>query len=250
MEQNKKAGRILSVLLALALWQAAALCADLKVLLPGPWQVLCKLAVLWREPEFLASIGFSLGRIFLGFTLAFFCAGVLALLSARFSWVEVFLWPYVVTVKTVPVASFIIICLIWMKASVLPTFISFLMVFPLLYSNVLHGVRETDTQLLEMAKVYKIPYFRKLRHIILPQVQPYLLSASSVGLGMAWKSGVAAEVIAVAGGSLGERLYEAKVHFMVPELLAWTVVIVLLSVGMEKLVMHLLRRVFARLKRG
>ena len=79
----------------------------------------------------------------------------------------------------------------------------------------------------------------------LPSLRPHLRSAAATAMGLAWKSGVAAEVIGVVGGSIGERLYEAKVYFQMTDLLAWTVVIVVCSVGFEKLVLWLLRRGFA-----
>ena len=119
------------------------------------------------------------------------------------------------------------------------------MVFPAIYSNTLQGIRSADPALLEMARLYRVPFSRRLGYIYVPQVKPFLLSGCSVALGMSWKSGVAAEVIGVVGGSIGERLYESKVYFQTADLLAWTVVIVVCSVGFEKLVLWLLRRCFA-----
>ena len=170
-------------------------------------------------------------------------AGVLlAVAAGRLRVLELLLWPYVTAIKSVPVASFIIICLIWMSTRQLAVFISLLMVFPVIYSNTLQGIKSADGALLEMAWVYRVPFSRRLGYIYAPQVKPFLLSGCSVALGMSWKSGVAAEVIGVVGGSIGERLYEAKVYFQMTDLLAWTVVIVVCSVGFEKLVLWLLRR--------
>ena len=59
---------------------------------------------------------------------------------------------------------------------------------------------------------------------------------------MSWKAGVAAEVIGVVGGSIGEKLYEAKIYLQTGDLLAWTVVIVALSALFERAVLALLRR--------
>ena len=170
---------------------------------------------------------------------------LLAVAAGRLRVLEILLWPYVTVIKSVPVASFIIICLIWLNTSQLAVFISFLMVFPAIYSNTLQGIRSADPALLEMARLYRVPFSRRLGYIYVPQVKPFLLSGCSVALGMSWKSGVAAEVIGVVGGSIGERLYESKVYFQTADLLAWTVVIVVCSVGFEKLVLWLLRRCFA-----
>ena len=226
--------KCIAVALALLVWQGAAMAVGLDLLLPSPWQVACRLWSVWREPGFFATVAFSLLRISGGFALGL----VLRVL-------ELLLWPYVTAIKSVPVASFIIICLIWMSTRQLAVFISFLMVFPVIYSNTLQGIKSADGALLEMARVYRVPFSRRLGYIYAPQVKPFLLSGCSVALGMSWKSGVAAEVIGVVGGSIGERLYEAKVYFQMTDLLAWTVVIVVCSVGFEKLVLWLLRRGFA-----
>ena len=120
------------------------------------------------------------------------------------------------------------------------------MVFPVIYSNVLEGIRSTDRELLEMGQVFRIPWGRRLLYIYLPHLKPFLFSACSVALGMSWKSGVAAEVIGVAAGSIGEKLYESKIYFMTEDLLAWTVVIVLISVLFEKLFLRLMKAAFDR----
>lgn len=94
-----------------------------------------------------------------------------------------------------------------------------------------------------------MPWRRRLLYIYLPQLQPFLLSACSVALGMSWKAGIAAEVIGIPSGSIGEQLYEAKVYLSTADLLSWTVVIVLVSVLFEKLFITLLKRAFAGLER-
>ena len=160
---------------------------------------------------------------------------MLAALSARFRRAEELLAPLVAVVKAVPVASFIILALVWLPSRGLAFFISALMVFPPVYLNVLEGIKRTDASLLEMARVFRVPFSRTLRGIYLPQVLPYFRAAVSVALGLCWKAGTAAEVIALSGGTIGERLYTAKVYFETPDLFAWTAVIVLLSAGFEKL---------------
>ena len=239
--------KLLAAVLALAVWQGAALLVRSPILLPSPVRVAARLAVLVPTADFWSVIGFSLLRIAGGFLLALVMATVLAFAAGRFSLLEILLRPYVLAIKSVPVASFIILALIWLRASQLSLFISFLMVFPVLYTNVLAGIRSADGQLLEMARVFRVPWPRRVRMIYLPAVEPFLLAGSATALGMSWKAGVAAEVIGVVGGSLGERLYDAKIYLMTADLLAWTVVIVALSAGFEKLVLWLLRLVFRRI---
>ena len=103
--------------------------------------------------------------------------------------------------------------------------------------------------MMEMAQLYDVPWGRRLLYIYMPQVRPFMLSACSVALGISWKSGIAAEVIGIPDGSIGEMLYEAKVYFKTADLFAWTVVIILASLLFEKLFLRLLRAVFARLEK-
>ena len=239
--------KLLAAALAVAVWQGASMLVHSAILLPSPLQVAVRLGALAATPGFWSTISFSLLRIAGGFLLALITATVLAFAAGRFSLVEILLRPYVLAIKSVPVASFIILALIWLRSSQLSLFISFLMVFPVLYTNVLAGIRSADGQLLEMAQVFWVPWKRRVRMIYLPAVEPFLLAGSATALGMSWKAGVAAEVIGVVGGSLGERLYDAKIYLMTADLLAWTVVIVALSAGFEKLILWLLGRAFRRI---
>ncbi len=109
------------------------------------------------------------------------------------------------------------------------------MVLPIVYTNVLQGIRSTDKQLLEMADLFNIGWWRRLRYIYIPHLTPYILSACTVSIGLSWKAGVAAEVIGIPTGSIGERLYEAKVYFSTGDLFAWTLVIIALSILAEKI---------------
>lgn len=163
------------------------------------------------------------------------------MLAGRFPLADTLLRPYVTTVQSVPVASFIVIALLWLSSRRLSIFISFLMVFPILYTNVVQGIRSADGDLLEMAQVFRVPWRRRLRYIYLPALRPYLTAGCRVGLGLCWKAGVAAEVIGVTAESLGGKLYDAKVYLAIADLFAWTAVIVFISAGFEKLFLRLLQ---------
>lgn len=238
-----------AVLFALIVWQAAAMLLDQGILLASPLQVLARLTTVWREPGFLPALWFSFSRIVAGFLLGLVCGIALAIPAGRFRLIENLLWPFMLTIKSVPVASFIVLALIWLSSSKLSIFISFLMVLPIIYTNVLNGIHSIDPQITQMADVFGVPHGRRLVYIWLPHVKPFLLSACNVALGLSWKSGIAAEIIGIPGGSVGEALYYAKVYFNSTDLLAWTAIIVLISVAFEKLFMALLKKGFAGLGR-
>lgn len=234
-----------AVLIALALWQLAAMTVGMDILLVSPVKVIARLFTIWREEGFIGTVLFSLLRIMSGFLIALALGFLLALAAGRIKAVEYLLWPYVVTFKAVPVASFIIMCLIWLSYSQLTVFISFLIVFPVIYSNVLTGLKNTDKDLLEMADVFRLSYGKKFKYIYMPGIRPYLESSCIISVGMAFKAGVAAEVIGVVDGSIGEKLYEAKIYFQSADLFAWTIILVVMSVLLEKLFSKLIRMIFA-----
>ena len=230
----------------LAVWQAAAMAVGHEVFLVSPVQTLGTLLELLPQAEFWQRIGFSAGRILLGFGLGAVSSVVLAVAAGRWAWVEALLAPVMQLVKATPVASFIILALVWVSGSSLSVLISFLMVLPVLYGAVRTGIGSVDVQLLEMAKVFRLPLGRRLRAIWLPAVLPAFRQGCSVALGICWKSGVAAEVIGLPDGSIGDALYRAKITLSTGELFAWTFVIILLSAVFEKLFLALLDRAVAR----
>lgn len=241
--------RVAAVLFWLLVWQGAAALLRQPLLLSSPLRVAQRLFLLLGEASTYAALGYSLSRIALGFGLGLLLGAALAVSAARARPLEYLLRPLMLTVRSVPVASFIILALVFLTSRKLNSFISFLMVLPIVYSNLLEGLKSKSRQLDEMARVYRVPRLRRLLYIELPQLKPYLLSAVSLSLGMSWKSGIAAEVIGIPAGSVGERLYQAKVYLDTSELYAWTLCVVLISMLFEKGLMALLKGAFRRMER-
>ena len=240
MRGKKQNVRLWAVAFWLIVWQLAAMALHAAyphgaLLLPSPVSSLARLISLAGTAVFWCAIGTSSMHILGGFLLSCALAVVLAALSARFSRVKELLAPL------------IILALIWLSSRTLPLFIAALMVFPPVYLNVLEGIRRTDASLLEMARVFRVPFSRTLRGVYLPQVLPYFRSAVSAALGLCWKAGTAAEVIALSSGSIGEKLYNAKIYFQTADLFAWTAAIVLISAAFEKLFLLLVDKIAERM---
>ncbi len=225
----------------LILWELVSRWVGQAILLSSPLAVFQTLLALIQKIDFWQTIFFSSLRIISGFALALLSGTILAVLAYRFRLIEELISPIMKIIKAMPVASFIILALVWIKSKNLSVLISFMMVLPMIYSSVEQGLIATDKKLLQMAQVFRISLWKRVIAIYIPSVKPYFLTAVTVGLGFCWKAGIAAEVIGIPTGSIGARLYEAKLYMMNKELLAWTVVIILISVVFEKVVIVLLR---------
>ncbi len=240
-----------SVLLALLLWQAAAMILNESLLLASPLAVIARLFTVWREPDFFAALLFSFVRIVLGFLAALVLGVLLAALSARFRAAEILLYPYMTAVKTVPVAALIVIAFVWFSSSTLSSFICFLIVLPTVYASTLAAIRSVDARMLEVARVFHLSPLARLYAVYLPAVKPHFLSASALAAGLAFKSGIAAEIIAVpANASIGEMMYYAKLYLQTTDLYVWTLLIVLLSIAFEKAFTALLSLAFRAVSRA
>lgn len=226
--------RLWAVLFWLAVWQIAAMAVGQQILLASPAETIVRWLELILTAGFWKSVLFTLGHILAGFLGAVILGALSGALSARHGWLRELLAPLLTVIKSVPVASFVIVALIWLPSRRLSVLISFLITLPLIYTAVLDGLNHIDPKLREMAQVFRMSPLNRLLAIELPAVLPRLTSAAGVAIGLAWKSGVAAEVIGIPAGSVGERLYKAKVYLATPDLFAWTLTIVLASMLCER----------------
>lgn len=224
----------------LLIWQIVSLAIGNKFLFPGPFIVLATLFELVKTAEFWLSLASTMLRVIFGFALGMLGGIVLGILTAKFSFLSSFLSPLRSLIKATPVTSFIVLVLLYMSASIAPMFIAFLMVLPISWTNVHDGIEATPKELIETAKVFRLSGFQTLRSVHIPALRPHLVSAATAGFGFAWKSCVAAEVIASSKLSIGRAIYECKIYLEIPELFAWTAAIVIMSIALEKLMLALL----------
>ena len=234
---------LLIALFWLGVWQAASMLVGKPVLFASPVDTAKALIQLIPTSDYWTSIIGSFVRICLGFFLALVLGLLTGIAAFRFSPVRELLSPLLTMMKTVPVASFIILILVWFGSSNLAVIVALLIVFPQIYFATLAGLQSADPGLLETAKVFRVPSSRIAWSVYRPALTPYLISACASALGMSWKAGIAAEVIGTPLHSIGEQMYLSKIYMATAELFAWTITIILLSTLFEKLVLWLLRRV-------
>ena len=235
--------KIIGVLALIAVWQIVATVIGMEMLLASPFQVIKRMITLFFEPDFTTVLVGSSLRIFSGFLLAFLLGTLLGGLAGEFNVIEDLLWPLIVTIKSVPVASFIVLLIIWFNGGITPI-VTFLIAFPVIYGNVLQGVKTVDDKMIEVSRIYKLTFIKRILLINLPNLSDYLISASRTAIGMAWKAGVAAELIGMATHSIGEKLYDAKIYLNNEDLLAWTLVIIIASIVFERFFLLLLKILF------
>ncbi|MEA5048867.1 MAG: ABC transporter permease subunit [Eubacteriales bacterium] len=235
--------KALIALIYLVIWEAASLLVGKELLLPSPYSTVSRLAVLLMQAESWMAAGLSLLRIMSGYVLGVITGVLFAILTARSRFADELLSPLRSVVKATPVTSFILLALLWLASDLVPLFISFLMVLPIVWANTAEAILQTDKGLVEMGRVYEFSKWKIVRKIYLPSVLPQFLAACTTSLGFAWKSGVAAEIIALPKVSIGYRLYESKLRIETVDLFAWTLLVIALSMLLEWILVHALRRI-------
>lgn len=234
--------KILVACFWLTVWALAYAAVNKEILIASPATVAVRLGRLCTQGAFWLTIACSFVRILCGLVTALVCGVLLAALTFRFSVVYELLHPVLSVVKATPVASFIILALVWIKTPYLSAFTSFLMVLPLVWENVYTGIGQTDEKLLEMAQVFEFSPFKKLKIIYLPSILPYFLTSCTMGLGLAWKAGIAAEVLGVPKFAIGTQIYQSKIYLETADLFAWTIVVIIVSILIEAVFKRAVRR--------
>lgn len=225
----------------LGVWTVLSLAVGQVLLVPSPLQTGKTLLTLLGQGEFYLSVLLSLVRVAAGFTCGVAAGTLFAALSHVCPPAGGFVKPLLTVVKATPVASFIVLALVWIKTDNVPVFISFLMVTPVVWANVKEGLQNVPQDLKEVCILYRFDRKKTLRHLYLPSVKPYFLAALDTSIGLAWKAGIAAEVLCRPDRSVGGAIWRAKLTLETPEVFAWTAVVVVLSLLLEELLHALLR---------
>lgn len=224
------------LVVGIAAWQVAAMAVDAAYVLPAPADVALRLVSLATQPAFWMSVAATLARIVAGFAAGMASGGLLAALMARCPAAEQVFSPFVKILRTTPMVCFVMVALLWARPANLPVVIAALMVMPVAWTDVLDAVRSVDVRYRELAYVWRLPLHARLRLIYLPAMRGRLVASAAVGIGLAWKSGITAEVLALPFWGVGTQIYSAKVGLESADVFAWTAAVVVLSIVLEKLI--------------
>lgn len=226
----------------ITIWQLLYMAVGKDILLVSPLDSFLRLLELSASQEFWQTVFLSCIRIISGFLASLIAGVIIAYFTSKYKAVNMFVSPVIKIIRVTPVASFIILTLLWVKSAYIPALMAFLMVVPLVWANVYEGIISTDEKLLEMAYIYKLGRYKILRYIYIPALMPYFKAAITTGLGFAWKSGVAAEIIVKPLRSLGKEIYDSKIYIETKDLFAWTITVIIISVIIEKVTLLILKK--------
>ena len=223
----------------LLVWQGVHLWIGKDILIPSPLSVLQKLLEFFGEWEFWLSVGTSLFRVISGLLFGTVLGIAIAVLTAKSSFIKALFSPVLHIIKATPVASFIILAILWLRVENVPIFTSMLIVLPAVWANIEKGILSVDPMLMQMGKAFCLSKKELFFRITVPSVKPFFIAAMNSAVGMAWKAGIAAEVICPYRDSIGSALHDSKIYFETVDTFAWTVTVILLSVVFEKLILAL-----------
>ncbi len=233
---------VLPILFWICVWQALAMIVDHSYFLPDVFTTVKALFGLVVTRVFWISALLTFLRVLTGLILGTFLGIALAVLANRFTVVYALLSPLITVIKSTPVATFIVILWIMLSGDALSILIALLMVMPIIWQNVTDAYRSIDKELLEMTAVFEFSFSKRFKLLVFPALMKYLVPALITATGLAWKSEIAAEIIAYTKNSIGQQINDAKYYFDSPLVFAWTLVIILFSICLERLTKYLLGR--------
>ncbi|HBL84148.1 MAG: hypothetical protein A2Y17_12850 [Clostridiales bacterium GWF2_38_85] len=231
-----------SALFWVGLWWFASFLINKEVVLPSPVAVIMRLFINAAKPDFWIITFLSLLRIIIGFLSALILGIIISFLSYYIKIFRTLFSPIINIFKAAPVASFIILLYIWLSTNIIPAVTAFIIVLPIIWENIHAGLNNTDKNLNEVCEIYRIKGFKKIKLFYIPSIKPYLSAAVLSSFGMAWKAGVAAEVLTTPKYSIGKQLYNAKIYLESADLFAWTVVIIVISFIIERIFIKRLKK--------
>ena len=233
---------LLPILFWLSVWQVCAIIVDNSYFFPTVFETCSALFAILSSVSTYKIVALTLLRVMLGLILGIFFGCCLAVISNRFTVVRTTVSPLVSIIKSTPVATFIIILYVIMRGDLLPVFIAFLMVLPLIWQNLIDGYDSIDKNLSEVCDAFQFSYSKRFKYLILPALLKYLVPAVITASGLAWKAEISAEIIVNTVDSIGEMIYDAQYAFDTPRAFAWTLIIIFMSIILEVLTKRTLGR--------
>jgi NitT/TauT family transport system permease protein len=234
--------KLLAIIFWLAIWEITARLVGHSFILPSVSETLISLAKLSIQSVFWITIARSIFRIALGFVLGTLVGIVLGCIAGLIKPFDAVFSPLMVVLRSTPVASFIMVLWFFIGSGTIPTVIALFMVMPIIWQNTTDGINGIDRNMLELSRIYRFSLKKKISHVYFPALKTALLPAIITSSGLAWKAGIAAEIITYTKNSIGANISDAKNFFEGAEMMAWTMTVILLSLAIEALIKRVGRR--------
>ena len=229
----------IAVLFVVLLWQWNAVRIDNSFIFPYPIDVYQELISLLTSIRTYEIILASFQRLLLAIAIALMFGVLLGLISGIVPILAELLSPIVTSLRTLPVASVIVVILILYGQSYSLYVITFLMLFPILYEATRQGVLNIDDTLIEALSLEKRRYFFEIVWIYFPLSIPFIKTGLLQSIGIGFKVLVMAEFIAQSPVSIGRALYLGRVNIQYEQVFAWTIIIIfivsIIEMGVNRL---------------
>lgn len=242
---NKALKKAIIAIFWVLIWLILSLLIDNSLLFPSPISVITRLVNLMLTSSFWTITLTSLCRVMIGIIIAIIIGVILGIISAKSDLFHSLISPLMTIIKATPVASFIILIVLFIGKNIVPSLISSMMVVPIVWENVYTGFKRIDKDLIEVTKIYSFSFKKSLKSLYVPSVMPYFISSILSSIGLGWKAGIAAEILYPPVLSIGKSISNANLYLETTDLFAWTLVVVSLSLFFEftvRLLLSLLKK--------
>jgi len=226
---------IISVAVLLLLWEVASLSIGSEQIMPGPWATLVATAELLVQKDFIFVVLSTIFRGVVSFIIAHILGVSLGIIAGLHEGFGAFMKPWIVVMRSTPVVAFVLLALIWFSKST-AIFIGVLTMFPIIFTNIVTGIRNVDAKLIAMAKFYKVRQRNIIRNVYIPSIAPFMVSGISSAVGIGWRAIIVGEVLSQPRFGIGGSLQLAQMQMNVEVLIAWTIIAVLLGALFEKII--------------
>jgi len=233
---------LISVVAIFILWLLFSMIVDNAIILPNPFDVLSELITLISDYDSLRIILTTLYRLFVSLTIAFVLGVVLGLLGGLSQSFDFLIRPIITAVRTLPVASIIIVLLIWFGYQKAPYVITLLVILPVIYESVVNGLNSIDNDYKDVMAVFYGFDIRLIPMVYLPLISPFLLTSLIQSLGLGIKVLVMAEMLSQTKNSIGYILYLERLNLNIDTLFAWTLILILIVSIIEYLIKYITKR--------
>ena len=220
---------LFSIILLISIWKIISVIYKSELILPSPESTIIATIKLFGSKNFTLVIGITILRGLIGFAISFILGVVLGVIAGINSSFNAFLKPILVTIRSTPVISLILLALIWFKVDMVPIFIAFLTMFPFICTNIIDGIKNVDHDLVEMAQVYKVSKINIIKKVYLPAITPFIFSGASSAMGIGWRAIIIGEVLSQPQFGIGTLMHTAQTYLLVNEVIAWTIIAIMLS---------------------